>query len=154
MPKIKIGDLVYLHSDKEKGHTRKRYIVVSIEQPWCIIRKFVGNQLRNTGYKVLLSECYNVQSPPLVSKHLPVRNKEDSEDEILHTADKPSPPVELVAPCYPDETRYSPNLKSTENQSEENMSVNKNSMTEFSEFERRSERNRKPPSYLKDYETS
>ena len=44
---IQVGDLVYLYSDKDKVHSRPRYLVSHIEDEWCYLRKFIGNQLRN-----------------------------------------------------------------------------------------------------------
>ena len=47
-PMIEVGDLVYLHSDRNKSRARDRYLVVSIDAPFCNIRKFVGSQLRSS----------------------------------------------------------------------------------------------------------
>ena len=44
--KINIGDIVYLYVDKSKHQSRPRYLVVSIDGEWCMVRKFVGNTLR------------------------------------------------------------------------------------------------------------
>lgn len=60
--KLHIGDIVYLYSDKQKTRARDRYIIVSIDGEWCFSKKFVGNQLRATSYKVKKSECYRVNS--------------------------------------------------------------------------------------------
>ena len=53
-PTIHVGDLVY------KSSARDRYLVTSVEDRWCFIRKFSGHQLRASSYKVKLSECYLV----------------------------------------------------------------------------------------------
>ena len=47
-----VGDFVYLHVDGNKSHARHRYLVVSIDDNWCNIRKFTGSQLRITLYRV------------------------------------------------------------------------------------------------------
>jgi len=60
--KISVGDLVYLYSDRDKSRARNRYIVVSIDGDWCFVKKFTGNQLRASSYKVKFSECYLIQS--------------------------------------------------------------------------------------------
>ena len=39
---IRVGDLVYLYADKDKTHSRPRYLVTSMENEWCFLRKFVG----------------------------------------------------------------------------------------------------------------
>ena len=45
LPHISIGDLVYLHSDRNKFQSRNRYIVVNMDGE-CFIKKFTGCQLR------------------------------------------------------------------------------------------------------------
>ena len=60
---FRVGDLVYVKSDRDKSRARDRYVVVSIDGEWCFIKKLAGSQLRATSYKVQLSECYSV--PPL-----------------------------------------------------------------------------------------
>ena len=57
-----VGDLVYLFSDKSKLKARNRYLVVSCDGEWCFIKKFSGNQLHASSYKVKQSECYRVPS--------------------------------------------------------------------------------------------
>ena len=61
--KLRCGDLVYLHNDKNKNKARDRYLVTNVQDEWCFIKKFVGNQLRNTAYKVPLNECFRVPYP-------------------------------------------------------------------------------------------
>ena len=65
---IVVGDLVYLRRDRDKTHTRPRYIVTSVDGDWCNIRKFTGHQLRNFSYRVKSSDCLKVlgtpESPP------------------------------------------------------------------------------------------
>ena len=57
---VDVGDLVYLCSDRYKSRVRSRYLVVSIDGEWCFIKKFSGNQLRISSYKVKREECYLV----------------------------------------------------------------------------------------------
>ena len=45
---VEIGDLVYLHADRNKTRSRDSYLVISVEGVWCNVRKFMGNQLRST----------------------------------------------------------------------------------------------------------
>lgn len=59
-PSMEIGDLVYLYCDRNKSKARNRKLVVSADGEWCQIRKFVDNQLRQSSYKVKISECYFV----------------------------------------------------------------------------------------------
>ena len=64
-PSLHVGDIVYLISDKDKS----RYIVVSIDFPWCFVKKFSGSQLRATSYKFKLSEGYATSPSVIVSDH-------------------------------------------------------------------------------------
>ena len=57
---IEVGDLLYQNSDRNKSCSRDRYLVVSVENNWCNVRKFVGLQLRNFSYRVKTCECYKV----------------------------------------------------------------------------------------------
>ena len=59
---LEVGDLVYLYNDQNKTCPRDRYLVVSTDNYWCNIRKFVGSQLRNPSYRVKRSDCYKVPS--------------------------------------------------------------------------------------------
>ena len=54
---VDVGDLVYLYSDRDKSRARSRYLVVSIVGEWCFIKRFSGNQLRSSSYKVKREEC-------------------------------------------------------------------------------------------------
>jgi hypothetical protein len=94
-----IGDLVYLHRDRDKVHPRDRYLVVSVDGTWCNIRKFVGNQLRNTSYRVKRSECYKV--PSHITSHQGVYQQQDTssdEEEEAKIVPKPPKPTTLLQP--------------------------------------------------------
>ncbi|CAB4005776.1 Hypothetical predicted protein [Paramuricea clavata] len=84
-------DLVYITSDGSKTRARDRYLVVSIDGPWCNVRKFAGSQLRSSPYRIKLSECFlvtnNFTSPP-PSPH-------------LHQPYKCTPAAEPKPPCPP-----------------------------------------------------
>ena len=60
LPDLHIGDIVYLRSDLNKSRSRDRYLVVSVNLPWCNVRKFAGSQLRQNAYCVKCTDCYNV----------------------------------------------------------------------------------------------
>ena len=55
-----VGDIVYLYSDKSKHCSRDRYLVTTVDGAWCNVRKFVGNQLRNTSYRVKRVDMFKV----------------------------------------------------------------------------------------------
>ena len=59
-PGNEVGDLVYIHSDRNKSRTRDRYLVTNVEGAFCNVRKFIGSQLRSTSYRIKKSECYHV----------------------------------------------------------------------------------------------
>ena len=100
---ISIGDLVYLYSDRSKTQSRSRYLVVSLDGDWCFIKKFVGNQLRASSYKVKLTECYKV--PITNIEHNPSVSESDTDDspdsEPNHPPDIPPQipqPLDVVGP--------------------------------------------------------
>lgn len=76
-----VGDLVYLYADRDKTRARSRYLVVSIDGEWCFIKKFIGNQLRSSSYKVKISECYRVPNEKPWSVPLNYLQNSDSDDE-------------------------------------------------------------------------
>jgi hypothetical protein len=80
---VKRGDLVYLYNDRNKSRARDRYLVVSVvDSTWCYLKKIVGNQLRNSAYKVKLSTCYKVPHVPDVP--LSAIQAEDSPDDEFY----------------------------------------------------------------------
>ena len=73
---VDIGDLVYLHTDRDKTKSRDRYIIVNSDNDWIYVRKFVGKQLRNASYKIKRSECYKVPSN-LQSYNVPISSHDN-----------------------------------------------------------------------------
>ena len=93
---IDVGDIVYLYSDRDKSKARSRYLVVSVDGEWCFIKKFSGNQLRSSSYKVKGEECYLVPNDYLPLAHS--RDKTDStddKDEVIQCS-KSQPPPKVV----------------------------------------------------------
>ena len=92
---LKVGDLVYLRSDRNKTTARPRYLVASVDSGWCNIRKFVGAQLRKSSYRVKMSQCLKV---PVPLPPMP-RSPQISEDEEPDSPDiQPDVPPELSSP--------------------------------------------------------
>ena len=94
-PLIDVGDLVYLHSDSNKSRAQDRYLVVSVDPPFCNIKKFVGSQLRSSSYRVKLSECFRVPvttSDPSASLRRHSENSVDEDDLLPELSPPPSPP--------------------------------------------------------------
>ena len=83
------GDIVYLHVDRNKSHARDRYLVLSVDDNWCKIRKFAGSPLSSTPYNVKQSECYKVQSG-ICNEYSPYTIQDIS--DVEHTpVSQPSP---------------------------------------------------------------
>lgn len=57
---VTVGDLVYLYNDRNKLSSRQHYLVVSSQDNWLFVKKFTGNQLRSTSYKIRQNECFRV----------------------------------------------------------------------------------------------
>lgn len=60
-PTLSVEELVYLYTDRDKTKACPQYILVSIANNWCYIKKFVRKQLKSGLYKVKLSKCYHTQ---------------------------------------------------------------------------------------------
>ena len=88
--RLRIGDLVFLKHERDKGHARDKYMVVSINinAGKCEIRKFTNNQFRRKKYLVSLSDCFPVVSN-LLSPLKPVDSSSDEEDDIYRQKHDP-----------------------------------------------------------------
>jgi hypothetical protein len=169
-PSIQIGDLVYLHNDKNKGRARNRYIIVSLDKQWCTIRKFVGNQLRNTGYKVRTKDCYNVPSENKDKKLNQLLSQSDDEEDDNSTI---TPPVEITSPPHHrfedvfnqySDIPNSPDHNNSDSEAHNQLSLERSNSTENHEqnqddhttfnIPRHSHRVRKMPTFLNDYKLS
>ena len=95
-PSLHVGDILYLISDKEKSRARDRYIVVSIDFPWCFVKRFRGSQLRATSNKVKLSECYATPPSVIVSDHSGPQASQEQDDEPSPVT--PAVPAASVSP--------------------------------------------------------
>ena len=80
-PTINVGDLVYLVAERDKTQPRSRYLVISVENPWCVIKKFSGNQLRATSYKVKTTDCLIVPNRSMSSTPYPRHDRDSSDEE-------------------------------------------------------------------------
>ena len=99
---VHVGDIVYVHTDRDKHHPRNRYLVTSVEDTWCYIRKFVGNTLRANSYKVKRSEVYKVPASTIPRVNT---TPEDVHDYIPEEEDHtPATPDAKVQPhsSHPD----------------------------------------------------
>jgi hypothetical protein len=107
---LDIGDLVYLHNDGNKSAARNRYLVTSIEDNWCNVRKLVGSQLRSASYRVMKSECYKVpHSIDNTRRNYKYMHEsiDDSDDEAELSPTCPAP-----LPSIPQEISVPPEILS------------------------------------------
>ena len=88
VPHISVGDLVYLAQDKDKTKARDKYLVTTIDDEWCQVRKFTKSEFRAKAYDVRISDCYPVVPSTLGSRHTgPIRGIDnpldiDSEPDV------------------------------------------------------------------------
>ena len=84
-PTINVGDLVYLVAERDKTQPRSRYLVISVEDPWCVIKKFSGNQLKSNFqviiYKIKTTDCLIVPNRSMSSTPYPRRDRDSSDEE-------------------------------------------------------------------------
>ena len=111
---ISIGDLVYIISDRNKSQARDRYLVTSLDGDgvWCNVRKFSGAQLRNSSYRIKMTECYRVpdhllDTPSWQSLHKASYSESDT-DEGAPMPLAPSPPSLPYVP--PELSEAAPDL--------------------------------------------
>ena len=103
---LTVGDLVYLYVDRDKTRARSRYLIVAIDGDWCFVKKFIGNQLRSSSYKVKTSECYRVPNEKpwsLPYNHLDTGDSDDEIDIVSGSSRPPTPaeiPEILSQPAY------------------------------------------------------
>ena len=138
-PTVNVGDLVYLATDRDKTQSRSRYLVISVEDPWCYVKKFYGNQLRALSHKVKTAECLLVPDQSTSKPSHSHRSHDSSDDECeespYNTHDVP--PV-LAHPVDSTSTSYcSPNPVSLSSTSDERVIPTN----------QRPQREHKPPDY-------
>ena len=68
LPKIEVGEIVYLYSDRSKLHSRDKYLVTDTDSENAYVQKLRGSQLRGRSYKVKKSDIISVDTVPQNSK--------------------------------------------------------------------------------------
>ena len=87
---ISIGSLIYLKSERSKLQARNQYIVSSIGEKSCTIRKFVNGQYRAKTYPVKLTDIYPVLgAKPGFSKHHEYGSDSESSDSEKYDGSQP-----------------------------------------------------------------
>ena len=159
-----MGDLEYLNSDREKTKARPRYIVVNTNDDWCYIKKFIGNQLRSTSYKVKQSECYRVPCESVPKRRLQITSDSDDTEDLCELScenaqphnipntivrqEKPSDPDQAVAAV--PEVLAMPFMPSQESPTSVSIS-DSDSEVESDHAYMRPQRTKRLPSHLKEY---
>ena len=87
-PEIVPGHLVHLYNDLNKTKARERYLVVSTEHPYLILRKFTDRHFRGPTYRVKKDQCFLVPGefhPNVTSLHqrFPHDNSDEDEEETI-----------------------------------------------------------------------
>ena len=78
---IKVGDLVYIHSEGNKLNARARYMVVSISGNWCSLRKMNKTLYASQTYDLKLEEVYKVPGFDIIEP--PLSSESESDDDMV-----------------------------------------------------------------------
>ena len=118
-PSIRVGDLVYVYTDRDKNTPRSRYLVTMIEDPWCYIKKFVGDTLRANSYKVKKHEVFKVPSDMSQSRLSIPSHRYDDEITDDYVSSVHIPAAIPVTECSPDAIENSHNTSVQVNETPE-----------------------------------
>lgn len=91
LPDVKIGDVVFLYSDRSKLKEREKYLVVKIDEDYALVQKFTSQQLRAKRYRVKMSDIITVKSYPTA---IPIQNEAQAAeyDEFISIPGTEVPP--------------------------------------------------------------
>ena len=128
---LKPGDIVYLRTEGNKTQARGRYVIISIDSPYCLIRKFTDTQFRKKTYKVKISDCFLATTDNTLSDltyvngrlHNDSSSSESDDDDVNSIPKAPfsPPPIpaeistipqadrETLSTSRPQRTRSKPN---------------------------------------------
>ena len=171
---LSVGDLVYLYADRDKTRARCRYLIVSIDGEWCVVKKFVGNSLRASSYKVKISECYRVPGDKIVTvPQYQLDISYDSDDDYTPIGSNRPPEVDIPS-ILSEPEGSSPNVGDVQKSYHESVSssnipiligspvqsdpvhpspdiTHDNDTPNPSPVRSRPQRTSRPPKYLEDY---
>ena len=160
-PSINVGDLVYLYTDKDKSRACDRYLIVSVDGEWCLIKKFVGNQLRAMSYKVKVKACYKVPSDFTTSaphNYSSIGNQIDDEDDppegpsITMTNEPPfEPDIPIVIQNHDEHDKVQPPSYPESVHDSQEVPPTEAIIDHSSPDQPRPKRTTRPPKYLEDY---
>ena len=80
---VSIGSIVYIYSDGSKLRARPRYVVLSVKDGWCTVRRFADKQLGRITYSIKVSECYKVPDETADVLLPPYPTEEEEEDTYI-----------------------------------------------------------------------
>ena len=96
IPHLQVGDLVFLHRDRDKTKARDKYMVTEILDEWCKIRKFVKSQFRSKTYDVLVADCYPVTPTTLSGpSETPGLDKRSTAESMSDSDNEPTSPQHI-----------------------------------------------------------
>ncbi|XP_066272397.1 uncharacterized protein [Branchiostoma lanceolatum] len=109
-PLITVGDLVYLHADRDKSQARNRYIVTAVNRDFVHISKFIGRQLRSRSYRVHPAECYLVPSQVSPQHRHPTYSETASDDDDAVSDEHENfvvpPDIPATPPAVPEQNHH------------------------------------------------
>ena len=79
---LSVGDLVFVYSDGNKLSPRPRYIVVSIQEGWCKIKKMENTLFSSITYDMKLDEIYKVPGFDFVDGHCEDSDSDDDDSMV------------------------------------------------------------------------
>ena len=147
---VAVGDLVYLVSERSKLQARDKYLVTSIQNDVCSLRKFTRQQFRKQEYhNVPLREVYPIVSHPLTIPPPPTVESSESDSDI----DRPETP-HIDADTNQPNAPVALGLSDTESEEEEETEGNVEGPGSSSGMGLRTRRERQAPSWHADYDMS
>ena len=132
---VKVGDLVYLYSDRDKTKARSKYMITEVlDDQQCVVQKFTAGLFKSKKYKVRRSDLIKV---------LQHANSVSDSDNCAESADE-------VGAARSDESVADPQSESS---AEEDRQTTEGDTSEVEEQPpvRRSARTRRRPPHLEDY---
>ena len=89
---------MYLYTDKSKIQSRSRYLVVSVDGEWCLIKTFSGRHHRASFYKVKLTECYTIPVSAAPHQNKANTSNDDNEPDMHDQYTTKNYPKQIVDP--------------------------------------------------------
>ena len=146
---MKIGDLVYINSDRLKTKARDRYLIVAVDRTTCKVQKFTGTQLRARIYTVNRADVLTI--PPWKFPNEEFSNETSDEDDCQFSVPKRYNHTEEV--IQQEEMVHDESGEIASDQGEDDVFQEEDVEPVQVEtvIRRRSERKKKMPGYLDQY---